>query len=235
MTNGDSVHFQLFIPDAKSHIEFPTVCRQRGIEDLFSGPGAHDMMPIADGPQGKHGLLAAWLKLGDRHEYKPAAQTWLPSWLKDADGHPVYFVGIWNEAPPKENELRRPYTREGVWTQFGVEKWLLSTPSTVDAKAVHNDDGTMRWVPLRIFSWMCDEAKTMREQYLTEFGMRRMVFSVEPSAQMEWLAKLLRVNYRIVPEVMEHMEMFTPTQHMLQVFLETLNLQIKEPSNGGTN
>ena len=72
---------------------------------------------------------------------------------------------------------------------------------------------------------MCDEAKIIRDEYLQEFGVRDMVFRVEPSVQINWLLKLLRVNYRLLPEVAVRLDMWTGKDHIMDTFLSTLGLQ----------
>jgi hypothetical protein len=162
--------------------------------------------------------------IGSRHDYSPKEQDWVASVAK-VDGKPLYYVGFWTKEDPKENELRRHYTQAGPLTQFGTAKWKLPTPDTVDARAVYADDGSMRWETIRQFSWMCDEAKVIRDEYLQEFGVRDMVFRVEPSVQINWLLKLLRVNYRLLPEVAVRLDMWTGKDHIMDTFLSTLGLQ----------
>ena len=89
----------------------------------------------------------------------------------------------------------------------------------------------MRWETVRQFSWMCDEAKQLVESYMEQFGLREMVFRNEPSAQVDWLLKLLRVNYRITPEVAVHLDLWVGKDHILDTFLATLGLT----RSGGTN
>jgi hypothetical protein len=221
------VHFQIFLPDCNLQ-DIEDDARRRGVLDLLGG---HDAIPCV-GPGQSDGLLLAWLKPGDRHHYDPSQQLWLPSIVRSEGGKPLYYAGSWNSSPPQENELRRRYTQEGKRVQLGFEKWLLPTPDTVDSRAVYADDGSMRWEPLRQFSWMCDEAKTLREKYVEEGGLRMFVYNTDPSSQIDWLVKLLRVNYRIVPEIAAHMELWTRKQHLLDVFLDTLGMaRVKDSDN----
>jgi hypothetical protein len=218
------VHFQLFLPDCDlQNIE--AEAKRRGVLDLL---GDHDGIPIGEGPGNKAGLLLAWLKPGDRHLYAPNQQTWIPSRVKSEAGQPLYHVGIWNDKAPQENELRRRYTQEGKRVQLGLEKWLLPTPDTVDSRVVYADDGTMRWEPLRQFSWMCDEAKRLNDEYIESGSARMFVYNIDPSAQIEWLVQLLRVNYRMLPELSIHMELWQRKQHVLTIFLDTLGLKLKD-------
>jgi hypothetical protein len=215
------VHFLTFIPDCSPN-QIEDRAKAAGLLDLLGG---HNAVVWNEGPGGLSGVVLAHMQaIGSRHDYSPKEQDWVASVAK-VDGKPLYYVGFWTKEDPKENELRRHYTQAGPLTQFGTAKWKLPTPDTVDARAVYADDGSMRWETIRQFSWMCDEAKVIRDEYLQEFGVRDMVFRVEPSVQINWLLKLLRVNYRLLPEVAVRLDMWTGKDHIMDTFLSTLGLQ----------
>ena len=215
------MHFLTFIPDCSPN-QIDDRAKAAGLVDLLGG---HNAVVWNEGPGGLSGVVIAHMQtIGSRHDYSPKEQEWVPSVAK-IDGKPLYYVGFWTKEEPKENELRRHYTQAGPLTQFGAAKWKLPTPDTVDARAVYADDGSMRWETIRQFSWMCDEAKIIRDEYLQEFGVRDMVFRVEPSVQINWLLKLLRVNYRLLPEVAVRLDMWTGKDHIMDTFLSTLGLQ----------
>jgi hypothetical protein len=215
------VHYLIFIPGA-TPATLEQTAKIAGLSDLLEG--GHDVM-ASDGPNGQSGLMLGWLSPLNPHMHvDKSKQEWLPSILKSESGESRYHVGIWKDNVPTQSELRRHYTQKGVLTQFGKERWILPTPDTVDARAVYADDGTMRWEVTRQFSWLCDEAKLITEQYLSEFGLRQMVFSVNPSAQVEWLLKLLRINYRMLPELAVYLDLWVGRDHLMDVFLKTLGL-----------
>ncbi len=215
------MHFLTFIPDCSPN-QIEDRAKAAGLLDLLGG---HNAVVWNEGPGGLSGVVLAHMQaIGSRHDYSPKEQDWVASVAK-VDGKPLYYVGFWTKEDPKENELRRHYTQAGPLTQFGTAKWKLPTPDTVDARAVYADDGSMRWETIRQFSWMCDEAKVIRDEYLQEFGVRDMVFRVEPSVQINWLLKLLRVNYRLLPEVAVRLDMWTGKDHIMDTFLSTLGLQ----------
>jgi len=215
------VHFLTFIPDCSPN-QIEDRAKAAGLLDLLGG---HNAVVWNEGPGGLSGVAIAHMQvIGSRHDYSPLEQEWVPS-VQKIDRKPLYYVGFWAKELPKENELRRHYTQAGPVTQFGTSRWKLPTPDTVDARAVYADDGSMRWETIRQFSWMCDEAKLIREEYLIDFGVRDMVFRVEPSEQVSWLLKLLRVNYRLLPEVAVRLDMWTGKDHIMDTFLSTLGLQ----------
>lgn len=222
------MHFLTFIPDCQPN-QIEDRAKAAGLLDLLGG---HNVVVCNNGPDGLSGVMIAHMQvIGSRHDYSPNEQEWVKS-VQKIDGKPLYYVGFWTKEEPKENELRRHYTQAGPLVQFGNAKWKLPTPNTVDARAVYADDGSMRWETIRQFSWMCDEAKIIREEYLQNFGMRDMVFRVEPSAQVNWLLKLLRVNYRLLPEVAVRLDMWTGRDHIIDTFLDTLDLKRSKPDVG---
>jgi hypothetical protein len=215
------VHFILHFPDcAPAAIE--ATAKACGLASLLTG---HDVLPNMVGPHGGHGLQIGWPSPQQpRFHYDADAQDWVPSVLKDEHGKPRYWVGFWKLQPPKENELRRHYTQAGPLVEFGGQRWKLPTPTTIDARAVYADDGSMRWEVVRQFSWVCDEAEQLRTTYLEEFGLRSIVFRSEPSAQINWLLKLLQINYRITPEVAVYLDLWVGKDKILDLFLSTLGL-----------
>ena len=214
------MQFLVFMPNCELQ-DREEYARPAGLSHLLNG---HHAVTMA-GPHGLPGVLINWPSPDSPYTHFDAdKQTWLPSIRKNQDGEPWYYVGIWNENPPKESELRRKYTQPGNRVRFGAETWKLPTPDTVDARAVYSDDGSMRWEVIREFSWMCDEAKALCETYLEEGGVRAMVFQVDPSAQIDWLLKLLQVNYRLLPEVAAYLDMWIGKDHLLDTFMSTLGL-----------
>lgn len=223
------MHYLLFIPNVKPS-ELESACRIAGLSAIVDQ--GYDVLPIQDSAAGVSGLNIGWLSPSNPFvHYDRSKQTWLPSITKDEHGKPRYWVGIWKDSPPTQSELRRPYTQRGPLVQFGSEKWILPTPDTVDARAVYADDGSMKWETVRQFAWMCDEAKQLQQTYLEELGVRRMVFNVDPRAQIDWLLKLLQVNYRLTPEVAVHLDMWVGRDHLLDVFLSTLGLVRKQEAD----
>lgn len=217
------MHFQLFVPNL-SPAEVEKQAKTLGIADLFGG---QDTLPNISGPGDSMGTMIGWLSPENpRMNYEPDRQAWMPS-IQRNEGKPVYWVGINTEKPPRENELRRSYTQDGTFVKLGRERWKLPTPSTVDARAVYADDGSMRWEVVRQFAWVCDEAKQLQDEYMENSGARMFVFGIEPSAQINWLLKLLRINYRMTPELAVHLDLWTGRNHVLDTFLQTLGLSRK--------
>jgi hypothetical protein len=224
------VHFLVHIPGCiPSGLE--AAAKVAGLNPVLGG---NDVLPAVVGPSGEAGLMISHTSPTSPYQhYDAEKQQWTPSVVKDEHGKSRYWVGIWTADPPKEKELRRPYTQKGPITKFGSQSWILPTPDTVDARAVYADDGTMRWETIRQYAWLCDEAKQMRQVYLDEFGMRDLVFRVDPGPQIEWLIKLLQINYRILPEVAIALDMWVGQDHIIDTVLSTLGLSRKGESTNG--
>ena len=223
------MHFLTFIPNCKA-ADLEQVAKVAGLADLLGG---HDVLQSHPGPADQTGLMLGWLSpTNPRMHYEPQSQTWLPSIVRDDNGKPRYYCGIWNASPPTEGELRRPYTQAGQLVRLANQSWKMPMPDTVDARAVYADDGSMRWEVVRQFAWMCDEARVLQETYLQEMGIREVVFKSDPSAQIAWLLKLLRVNYRITPEVAVFLDLWVGKDYLMDVFLRTLGLMRKDAANG---
>ena len=231
------MHFLVHVPcDVK---DLMAVAKASGLVHLFTAkpgddgpPTPEDVAPNFVGPDGgKLGTMLAWRSPGNSLlHYDPDNQTWTPSVASDEHGKPYYWVGFWKGKLPTASELRRPYTQSGPLVTFGNQAWKLPTPDTVDSRAVYADDGSMRWEVIRQFSWVCDEAQALRQQYLSEFGLRDMVFRVDPSQQIGWLLKLLQINYRMLPEVAVALDMWIGKDHIIDTVLSTLGLSRKGAS-----
>ena len=233
------MHFLVHVPcDVK---DLMAVAKVSGLLHLFTAkpgdngpPKPEDVAPNFAGPDGgKLGTMLAWLSPGNSLMHCDMdQQIWTPSVAKDENGKPYYWVGFWKDKMPTESDLRRTYTQSGPLVKFGNQSWKLPTPDTVDSRAVYADDGSMRWEVIRQFSWVCDEAQALRQQYLDEFGLRDMVFRVDPSQQIGWLLKLLQINYRILPEVAIALDMWIGKDHIIDTVLSTLGLSRKGASDG---
>ena len=223
------MHFLIHIPDCVP-AGLESAAKVAGLNPILGG---HDVHPAVLGPSGIPGLMVAHCSpTSPMMHYVADQQTWIPSVVKNENGNPRYWVGIWKDKPPRESELRRHYTQKGPLIKFGEQTWILPTPDTVDSRAVYADDGTMRWETIRQYSWLCDEAQQMREVYLEEFGVREIVFQVDPKPQIDWLVKLLQINYRMLPEVAIALDMWVGKDHVINTVLRTLGLTRKGADDG---
>lgn len=224
------MHYLLFFPDARP-ADIETRAKLADIASFIDG--SQDVLHVESAVRGQCGTMVGWLSPGNPHlHYDSIRQEWQPSIAKDEHGNPLYHIGFWRDSPPQERELRRRYGQKGITRKLGQQEWIIPTPETVDARAVYADDGTMKWEVTRQFSWLCAEAQHLQETYLQELGLRAMLFNVNPKAQVDWLLRLLQINYRLTPEAAAYLELWTGRDHLLDVFLATLNLERKKPADG---
>lgn len=218
------MHFLVFVPKCSRH-DLEKVANVSGLNPVIGG---HDVMDGQKGPRGLMGCMifhptpeSPWAHCDENK------QEWLPSIARDDNGDPKYYVGFWKDKPPQENQIRRHYTQAGVFVKLGGQRWKLPTPGTVEAKAVYNDNGSMRWEITPEFAWVYAEAEQLANVYKEEGGMRMMIYDVDPVAQVNWLLKLLQINYRLLPEVAAYLDLWTGRDHILDTFLSTLGLSRK--------
>ncbi len=228
------MHYQIYLPtSAEKHDG--SLERHMAAVGLADHADSAMSFPDIHGPDGKVGQLVGWLSTASgqtRLEYKPAEQTWLKSLPLDGREAGAYWVGVQNDSPPTESQLRRAYTQAGERVQLGEQKWKLPTPHHVDRQAQYNDDGSMKWVPVREFAWLIDEAQQIKEDMIENWGVKQMTFEVEPSEFVHWLLKLLRVNYHLTPEVAAHLNLWR-SSHVVEAVLHSLSLSRVEESTDG--
>ena len=105
------MHFLVHVPcDVK---DLMAVAKVSGLLHLFTAkpgdngpPKPEDVAPNFAGPDGgKLGTMLAWLGGGNGLMHcDHTQQDWVPSFAKDSDGKPYYWVGFWKDKPPTESE-----------------------------------------------------------------------------------------------------------------------------------
>lgn len=226
------MHYLVFLPrrneGPKNDLNLAQRLTAAGLADH-----ATDGTPIFqhEGPSGEPGFCVGWGNTSTKLNVRPDEQTWLQSVPRDGVEAGAYWVGIWDDSPPTEGELRRPYTQAGKFVQLGDDKWKIPTPDSVDKYAAYNDDGSMRWETVRQFAWLCDEAVKLREEFLAPHNTKLATFATDPSEFVAWLLKLMRVNYRITPEVAAHLELWRAST-LADAVLSSLGLQVAGGADG---
>lgn len=198
------MHFQVFVPNApdlaKSLVDV-------GLSDLATN---FDTQRVEVGPGGAGGTLFAWMSPQTREiGYYPARQTWIPAAGGDLPAG-RYHVGIWNESPPTQADMRRPYPHAGTEVALGDgAEWLIPEARELPHDAILADDGSLKFEIQRQFhayGLECQRwAKVVRGIREDEPG------SDEADFDELWKFALhaLRLNYRITPEVVSHLRLFT--------------------------
>ena len=182
-----------------------------GLEDHMTGCDALPI-PAEESPSGHSGILYAWRSKGDDQIIVKKDQQ---EWMKSEAG---YWVGVWKDKMPTEQQLRRTYTQKGVWVAFGAnrETWKVPTPQTIDQRLALSDDGSWQYQPIRELAWYGDEvAKIWSTCEVTDVDSNGHTNFVVPTNVLDivnLLVRVLRINYRITPEVCHMLDMFTKTQ-----------------------
>jgi len=183
-----------------------TLFKRLGLEDHTAGC---DALPVSseESPSEQAGTLFAWRTKGDDQIIVNKEKQ---EWLKSADG---YWVGVWKDNLPKEEQLRRPYMQKGKWITFRAgDKWKLPTVSTIDQELALKDDGKWEFKPLRELSWYSEEIEKRHSSF--EYGevaegSVSIHMNYDALEVIELVIRALRINYRLLPEVAALMRLMT--------------------------
>lgn len=218
------MHYQLFLPNSTKPNggSFADWLSAVGLEDHHDGH-SHVM---ETGPAGE-GALVGWIHSRSNQRqitYRPEQQTWLPALPLDGQEAGRYWVGFDNANPPQENELRRSYTQVGEFMQLGADRWKVPTLNSVPQEAQYRDDGSMQWVAIREYAWLSDEAQKMRAEVIMDFEQRLVRLNDDPAEFVAWALRLLRVNYRMLPEVATRLHLWK-SDDLIDVVLRSLGMK----------
>lgn len=194
-------HFQVFVPEAFQGDRVTShPLADVGLPDFVAGA---DGLAIAAGPDGGRGTLYAWRSPTNRRlHFNAAEQTWLPATGYGGTEEGRYWVGLWNDAPPSEADLRRPALLFGGDVTLGNgEAWHVATPTELPHTLLIEADGSLRMEPLERYQAVCVEAYRWRRILSCP---NRMV----PFIDMHRFAmKCLSLNYRLPVEVANHLKL----------------------------
>ena len=201
---------QVYIPHeiAGSDVKPEDALKQVGLEYMSRGA---DVFECPQGPDGKLGRRFVWLdQLCMRGaDYKPDEQTWIPAAQRNGLGSDRYWVGIWDDSPPTEEELRRPDHRKGKFVKLGNKaSWLITTPQTLDRVARLKRDGSIQWCVDEAFNWLVTGLEKIEADSVIRDGDTEVIaFDLEREF---WFAcELMQINYRVTPEVCSHLGLIT--------------------------
>jgi len=202
------MRFLIYIPGQNSTGTSKELFEKVGLGDIASGI---DVKP-SEGPDGDRGRLCAWLSSTQNQLiYKPESQTWIPSAKAGDRESGAYWVGIWNDSAPTEEDLRKPNCRRGSFIKLGNgERWSVVVPESIDRFPLLNTDGTLTWVADESFNWLVTSIDKRRADALSTINDDGSVeISFNFAADWQFLVKVLQINYRITPEVVAHMRLFS--------------------------
>ncbi len=221
--------FQIFIPADVGNLKSAEAAFTDVGLDFLQGA---DSQIVTDGPDGKPGRVFAWLDpTKARIGYRPDEQTWIPAAQNGDLETGRYWVGIWNDDPPTESDLRRPDHRQGEFVQLGNdESWLITAPHNLDRYPDLQPNGSINWCVDEEFNWLVtDLEKRKAESVLSAKDSDSKLFTMlfDDDRDFFFLCRLLAINYRITPEVCAHMRLFT-MQPIRRIVAALMGLRLKE-------
>jgi hypothetical protein len=204
------MRYLIFIPKPSAKLQGRALLESVGLGDHAKG---FDALPIAAGPTGQAGTLFAWLDHEQtRIAHEPDQQTWIPSLISGDQPSGAYWVGVWNDSPPSEKDLRRPEGRKGAWiTMADGSRWQFPSPDKLE-RFPEIKDGKLTWVVDEQFAWFVQEIDKRRAMLTVDSETPGKAFvSWDLVEDFGFIARALRLNYRIVPEVVINRRLISET------------------------
>lgn len=191
----------IFLPN--KHGANPQHLLAAGLQALFSksddAPDCTDL--ITAGPAGLHGQIWGWLGKGSEQLGYLETQTWIEG------GGGQYWIGWEPEnAPSPENLARRDSCGGRVVPLGDGRMWRI--PSAVDLpRTAKLKEGHWSWQPEARYSafversaWAFDVAYRCLAEQSREIPLEAIPYALE----------VLNINYRMLPEIADHLGLFTP-------------------------
>lgn len=196
------MHFQIFIPGVSG--SNPEHLVQVGLETLTTRA---QFLDVAIGPEKKPGMLVGWI--GGRTRtigFHPDRQTWTPAIAHTGLPQGRYWFGVWNDSPPSPEDLQREYPYPGASVKLGDGRnWLLPRAHELPCDMVRADDGSWRFeVQRRFYAFWLESLEWHKR--LMAAGAGGSVRLIEVA---EFVERALQVNYRLTPEVVNQLRLFT--------------------------
>lgn len=197
------MHFQIYVPHTVSATQ-PGVhpLEAAGLSDLVGDSRA---IGVDVGPDQDKGVCYGWSRDGfPQLGVRPKEQTWRPAVPHAGMAGSRYWVGLWNDDPPRPSDLQRPYACRGTWFPLGDgREWLLPQAKELPADVRLADDGTWRFQVQRRFH----DFGLQSLRWLSHFGRGEKAFAFADG--IEFVVQALCVNYRLVPEVIADLGLLT--------------------------
>jgi hypothetical protein len=196
-------HFLLYLPGAKG--QSAKMFGEIGLPDLAAGAEFME----SQGPDGGRGALVAWRKPAaddKRFHFARDLQTWIPAVPAGELAAGRYWVGVWKDSLPKPAELARgengtvPHTGHSLQLGDG-QCWIFPDARELPRDFVFDGAGELTMVIQPAFQPLREEALQWLDRLVEGAAVdgRKTVLSY--SELFAFLLKGLRLNYRIVPEV----------------------------------
>jgi hypothetical protein len=213
-------HFLIYLPNGKT--QSPKLLEDVGLAHLIAGAEFLESV----GPDGGRGMLLAWRRpdTDPRFNFDPAIQTWIAATLDGELPAKRYFVGWFNDSPPRPAEMKRPDFLAGNWVKLGDgESWLVPCIRDLPLIFVRREDGRLDLGPQPRHQSFYD--KTEEVHSLFSAGRSGLAEATTPFFRLAEFAEFtLSMNYRIVREIFYERQLFT-TDNVQQVFYAAIGAQ----------
>lgn len=221
------MHYQLFIPHetGKPLGTAQQALERVGLADLIPGHEGRDSQGPGEASQGH---LIAWRRPGknDRMHFNASEQTWIPAIPNgpDGEGRGRYWVGFWNDSPIVPEDLQLPQATWGATYQLGDGNvWVIPTLRSFNHDIVRNAE-TGEW-----------ETTVQARYHKAHFGAMYWAERLqnEPEVSASWgeladyVESVLRLNYRLIPEVTNHLRLFS-THTMISTLYAVIGIATQE-------
>jgi len=203
-------HFLLYLPKVKG--ANPRSLEAVGLPDFVANAEFVD----AAGPDGDSGVLIAWRRPGtdSRFCFSPDHQDWIPA-AAAGDGMAAgrYWLGMWRDSPPIPTELLRPQAYKGKPVQLGDgNSWIMPDSRQLPCDCVLAEDGTWRVELQEAFRPLRDEALAWLDRLAAACaGGETARVSISYGDVIAFLLRMLRLNYRLPPELAGRRRLFNTT------------------------
>ncbi len=215
------MHYLLYVPHQNGE---PIGTQQQALETLGLGDlvAGHEGRICAGPNDCSQGHLIAWRKPGknEKCHYNAGEQTWIPAVANgpDGEGKGRYWVGFWNDSPVTPEDLQRPYAHAGPLVQLGDgNNWRVPEIDQLPHDYIRSDDG----------SWKFEIQRQYHDLWLESQDWIARVFDKENRPDLievlNYCEKIIRQNYRILPEVVSHLRLFN-SENLAKVLHSCLGL-----------
>lgn len=165
------------------------------------------------GPDGKPGVVFSWPTSDPRSTmgYLPEIQEWIPAEAVGDLAEKRYWVGFVKGLLPTPQELSRPMLLEGDGDSRGTvlgdgRKWVIPAAGMLPKRSRYTSKG-WGWEVVQQFEAYWEESC----QWYTDLITKDISDGQTTVAAncCDYLTRALSMNYRLTPEVVSHLGLFT--------------------------
>lgn len=198
------MHFQIFVPN-KPALQQSLI--DAGLSDLAENFDTRE----SAGPDGERGSVFGWRSPdAPQWGYRPAEQTWIPAVAAGEQPAGRYHVGFWNASPPRPQELARRHQEHGDLLRLGDgQQWLIPVETELPRNIRLNPDGSLRFESNPRYAEYAQAVEKWKGLVGSITGEEQDGNPVSFDELWKFALQALSMNYRITPEVVDHLRLFT--------------------------